>query len=97
MSFVAISFLCRTPDAVLFGTAKIWKQLKCHQVWNEYTKFGTCTSWDRVLVRVSIAAKRHHDHGNSHKGKHLIEAAAYSLENQTFIIMAGSMAAHRQT
>ena len=25
-----------------------------------------------VLVRVSIAVKRHHDHGNSYKGKHLI-------------------------
>jgi hypothetical protein len=27
-----------------------------------------------VLVRVSIALKRHHDHGNSYKGKHLIGA-----------------------
>ena len=27
-----------------------------------------------VLVRVSVAVKRHHDHGNSHKGKHLIGA-----------------------
>ena len=25
-----------------------------------------------VLVRVSIAMKRHHDHNNSSKGKHLI-------------------------
>jgi hypothetical protein len=26
------------------------------------------------LVRVSIAVKRHHDHNNSYKRKHLIEA-----------------------
>ena len=32
-----------------------------------------------VFVRVSIAVKRHHDHGNSYKGKHLI-AVAYSSE-----------------
>lgn len=29
---------------------------------------------DDVLARVSIAAKRYHDHINSFKGKHLIEA-----------------------
>ena len=28
----------------------------------------------RVLVRVSIAVKRHHDHSNSYKGKHLTGA-----------------------
>ena len=28
-----------------------------------------------VLVRVSIAMKRFHDHGNSHEGKHLIGAS----------------------
>ena len=28
----------------------------------------------RVLVRVSIAMKRHHDQGNSYKEKHLIGA-----------------------
>ena len=27
-----------------------------------------------VLVRVSIAVKRHHDQGNFYKGQHLIEA-----------------------
>ena len=27
-----------------------------------------------VLVRVSTAVKRHHDHGNSYKGKHFIGA-----------------------
>ena len=27
-----------------------------------------------VLIRVSIAVKRHHDHGNSYKGKHFIGA-----------------------
>lgn len=45
-----------------------------------------------VLVGASVAVKRHHDHGNSYRGKHSIEAAAYSSEVQ-FIIMAGSMAA----
>ena len=25
-----------------------------------------------LLVRVSVGVKRHHDHGNSYKGKHLI-------------------------
>ena len=25
----------------------------------------------RVLVRVSVAVKGHHDHGNSYKGEHL--------------------------
>ncbi len=27
-----------------------------------------------ILVRASIAVKRHHDHSNAYKGKHLIEA-----------------------
>jgi hypothetical protein len=27
-------------------------------------------SWGPVLLRVSIAVKRHHDHGNAYKGKH---------------------------
>ena len=30
--------------------------------------------WRTVLVRVSIAEKRHHDQGNSYKGQHLIGA-----------------------
>ena len=29
-----------------------------------------------VLVRISIAVKRSHDHDNSYKGKHLTEVAA---------------------
>ena len=28
-----------------------------------------------ILVRVSIAVKRHHDYGNSYKGKYLIGVA----------------------
>ena len=44
-----------------------------------------------VLVRVSIAVKRHHDHGYSYKGKHLIEVVAYISEVQSIIIMAGIM------
>lgn len=31
-----------------------------------------------VLVRVSIAVKRHYDHGNSYKGKHLIQFQRFS-------------------
>ena len=30
-----------------------------------------------VLVRVSIAVKRHHDQGNSYKGQHLIGAGLH--------------------
>ena len=30
------------------------------------------SSYDIVLVRVSVAVKRHHDHDNSYKGKHFI-------------------------
>ena len=40
-----------------------------------------CTIEFSVLVRVSIAVKRHHDQGNSYKGKHLIAA---SLQVQRF-------------
>jgi hypothetical protein len=32
-----------------------------------------------VLVRVSVSMKRHHDQGNSHKGKHLIWAGLQVL------------------
>ena len=32
-----------------------------------------------ILVRVSIAVKRHHDHGNSHKGNHFTKEEAYSF------------------
>ena len=32
-----------------------------------------------ILVMVSIAVKRHHDHCNSYKGKHLTEVVAYSF------------------
>ena len=49
-----------------------------------------------VLVRVPIAVKRHHDNGNSYKGKHLMEVVAYSSEVQSIIIMVGSMAACKQ-
>ena len=45
-----------------------------------------------LLVRVSVAARRHHDHGNSYKGKHLI-GVAYSSEVSTITVMVGSMAA----
>ena len=35
---------------------------------------------EAVLIRVSIAVKRHHDHNNSYRGKDLFEVAAYGLE-----------------
>ena len=34
-----------------------------------------------VLVRVSIAVKRHHDHSNSYKGKHLIGWLTFQNSN----------------
>ena len=34
-----------------------------------------------------IAVKRHHDQGNSYKGKHLIGAGLYNSEGQSVIIM----------
>jgi hypothetical protein len=34
-------------------------------------EFGTILDRVGVLVRVSIAVIRHHNHGNSYKGKHL--------------------------
>jgi hypothetical protein len=40
--------------------------------------------------------KRYHDQGNSYKGQHLIRADIVS-EVQSLIIMAGRMAASRQT
>ena len=49
-----------------------------------------------VLVRVSIAVKRHYDHSNSYKGKYLILVAYNSEVWSIIVIIAGSMAAHRQ-
>ena len=40
-------------------------------------------------LRVSIAVKRHRDHDNSYKGKHLIVVLTYSSEVQSIIIMVG--------
>ena len=58
---------------------------------------GTDFLSDRVLVRVFITVKRHHDHSNSYKGKHLVEVLLTVSEVQSIIIMAGSMAVCRQT
>ena len=33
-----------------------------------------------VLVRVFVAKKKHHDHGNSYKGKHFIEGARLQFQ-----------------
>jgi hypothetical protein len=44
-----------------------------------------------VLLRVSIAEKKHHDKGDSYKEQHL------GSEVTSTIIMAGSMAVYRQT
>ena len=48
----------------------------------------------KVLVRISIAVKTHHDHSNLYNGKHFSGA---SLQVQSNIIMAGSMEVHRKT
>ena len=40
-----------------------------------------------VLVRISVAIKRHHDHNYSYKEKHLIEVAAYSSEVQSIVLV----------
>ena len=50
-----------------------------------------------VLVRVSIAVKRHHDHSSSCKEKHFTEVAVYSSEVQPIMILTANMAAHRLT
>ena len=42
-----------------------------------------------VLVRVSVAGKRHHDHSNSYKEKPLIEVAAFRSEVLPIVIMVG--------
>ena len=44
------------------------------------------------LLQCSIAGKRHHDHGNSYKGKHLIEAC---LQFQRFIPLSSIQEAWR--
>jgi hypothetical protein len=44
-----------------------------------------------VLVRVSVAGKRHHDH-SSYKGKCLIEVSL-QFRGQSIIVIAGSMVA----
>ena len=41
-----------------------------------------------VLVSVSVSVKRHHDHCNSYKGKHLI-GVAYISEVESIITMVG--------
>jgi hypothetical protein len=56
--------------------------------------FRTCYLED-VLARVSIAVKRHHNQGNSYKGKHLI-GAGLQVQRLSIVIMVGSMAACRQ-
>jgi hypothetical protein len=44
-----------------------------------------------------VTRKRHQDCGNFYKGKHLTGADLNFSEVQPIIIMAGSMAAYRQT
>lgn len=57
---------------------------------------GAVTSSGGVLGRVFIAVKRHHDHSNSYKGKHLI-GAGLQFEGLVHCYHAQSMAAYRQT
>ena len=35
----------------------------------------TTGGWVRVCLRASVAVKRHHEQGNSYKGKHFIKAS----------------------
>ena len=49
--------------------------------------YALCMSYT-VIDRISIAVKRHHDHGNSYKGKHLF-VVVYSSEVQSIIIVVG--------
>ena len=50
-----------------------------------------------VLVRASIAAKRHQGHGYSNKRQHLIGAGLQFQRFTPLSVMTGSMAARRQT
>ena len=50
-----------------------------------------------VLVRVSLAVKRHHDHGNPCKGKTLNWGGLYFQKFSRIVIMAGSVKACGQT
>jgi hypothetical protein len=47
-------------------------------------------------LRVSIAVKKHHDHGNSYKGKHLV-GEGLQLRGLVLYQDGGSMAALSQT
>lgn len=56
---------------------------------------GCFSCLEAVLVRVSVAVKRHHGHGTSEQEKSLIVAG---LQFQSFIfIVIGNMVACRQT
>ena len=37
-----------------------------------------------VLIRVSIAVQRHHDHSSSYKGKHLIVVACFQFRGSVY-------------
>ena len=37
-----------------------------------------------ICLRLSVAVKRHHDHGNSYKEKHLILLKAYSYRGLVY-------------
>ena len=58
---------------------------------------GTDFLSDSVLVRAFITVKRHHDHSNSYKRKHLVEVLRTVSEVWSIITMAGSMVVCRQT
>ena len=46
-----------------------------------------------VLVRVSIAVKRNHDHGNSYEGKHLTVVAGLQFRGSVIMVGHGSVQA----
>jgi hypothetical protein len=50
-----------------------------------------------VFIGVSMAVKRHHDHGIFYKGKHLIGTGLQDQRFCPFSVMVGSMVACKQT
>lgn len=42
-----------------------------------------------IFVRVSVAAKRHHDHGNFYRGTHLIGVARIQFRGSVHYLHAG--------
>lgn len=48
-------------------------------------------SFSTVKTFVKVSVKRHYDHGNTYKEKHLIEAMAYIFRGLIFVVPCGGM------